>query len=214
MGAARKWVEKYFYFFSTFYKNLLFCAVFYKTACCVVSLYLMLWCNKTFWFEYIQVFIIFLKTDTLRIEKTIFPFPFKLNGIWSWWQFSFRFWTKWNSIWFKIERKKTIPTIISHSMWKEIEHEFSQCTRLQVLQPFCLPRSRRLSVSYRSPLNSPVHHCNKLPSGLRVRPRMESQYTERNEFHALPIKNEKNSSNYGNFIPKVITRGLFFNDAF
>ena len=25
------------------------------------------------------------------IEKTIFPFPFTLNGIWSWWQFSFRF---------------------------------------------------------------------------------------------------------------------------
>ena len=24
-------------------------------------------------------------------EKTIFQFPFKLNGIWSWWQFSFRF---------------------------------------------------------------------------------------------------------------------------
>jgi len=24
-------------------------------------------------------------------EKTIFPFPFKLNGIWSWRQFSFRF---------------------------------------------------------------------------------------------------------------------------
>ena len=44
-------------------------------------------------------------------EKTIFPFPFKLNGIWSWWQLSFRFWTKWNSIWFKIERK-TVTTII------------------------------------------------------------------------------------------------------
>ena len=24
-------------------------------------------------------------------EKTIFPFPFTLNGIWSWWQFPFRF---------------------------------------------------------------------------------------------------------------------------
>ena len=31
-------------------------------------------------------------------EKTIFPFPFTLNGIWSWWQFYFRFWTKWISI--------------------------------------------------------------------------------------------------------------------
>ena len=30
------------------------------------------------------------------------------------------FWTKWNSIWFKIKRK-TITTIISNSMWKEME---------------------------------------------------------------------------------------------
>ena len=41
-------------------------------------------------------------------EKTIFPFPFILNGIRSLWQFSFHFWTKWNSIWFKIERKTVI----------------------------------------------------------------------------------------------------------
>ena len=52
--------------------------------------------------------------------KTIFPFPFTLNGVWSWWQFSFRLWTKWSSIWFKIERK-IVTTIISHSMWKELE---------------------------------------------------------------------------------------------
>ena len=51
-------------------------------------------------------------------EKTTFPFPFKLNGIWSWWQFSFRFWTKWNSIWFKI---KTVTTTIFHSIRKEME---------------------------------------------------------------------------------------------
>ena len=56
----------------------------------------------------------------LYTEKTIFPFSFTLNGIWSWWQFSFRFWTKCNSIWFKIE-KKTVTTIISHSFWKEME---------------------------------------------------------------------------------------------
>ena len=59
-------------------------------------------------------------------EKTIFPIPFTLNGIWSWWQFSLQFLTKWNSIWFKIERK-TVTTIISHSIWKEIEYEFYQC---------------------------------------------------------------------------------------
>ena len=53
-------------------------------------------------------------------EKTRCSFPFTLNGIRSWWQFSFRFWTKWNSIWIKIE-KKTVTTIISHSMWKEMK---------------------------------------------------------------------------------------------
>ena len=42
-------------------------------------------------------------------EKTIFPSPFTLNGIWSWWQFSFRFWTKWKSIWFKIGSIKLSP---------------------------------------------------------------------------------------------------------
>ena len=57
-------------------------------------------------------------------EKTIFPFPFTLNGIWSWWQFSFRFWTKWKSIWFKIERI-TVITIISHPIWKEREIQAS-----------------------------------------------------------------------------------------
>ena len=53
-------------------------------------------------------------------EKKVLPFPFTLNGIRSWWQFSFRFWSKWKSISFKIE-KKTVTTIISHSMWKEME---------------------------------------------------------------------------------------------
>ena len=59
-------------------------------------------------------------------EKTSIPFPFKSNGIWSWWQFSFRSWTKWKSVWFKIERK-TVTTIISHSIWKEMEYQFYHC---------------------------------------------------------------------------------------
>ena len=63
-------------------------------------------------------------------EKTMLPFPFTMNWIWSWWQFSFRFRTKWKSIWFKIERK-TVNTIISHSIWKEIKYEFLQCSWLR-----------------------------------------------------------------------------------
>ena len=58
-------------------------------------------------------------------EKTSIPFPIKLNRIWSWWQFIFRFWTKWKSIWLKIERK-TVTKIISHSYWQEMEWQFSQ----------------------------------------------------------------------------------------
>ena len=42
-------------------------------------------------------------------DKTIFTFPFNLNGIWSWWQFSFRFRTKLNSIWFKKSKRKLSP---------------------------------------------------------------------------------------------------------
>ena len=32
--------------------------------------------------------------SSLYTEKTIFIFPFTMNGIWLWWQFSLRFWTK------------------------------------------------------------------------------------------------------------------------
>ena len=41
-------------------------------------------------------------------EKTIFPFPFTVNGIWSWWQFL-------NQMEFPFG-SKTITTIISHSL--------------------------------------------------------------------------------------------------
>ena len=73
-------------------------------------------------------------------EKTSIPFPFKLNGILSCWQFSFRFWTKYNSIWFNIERK-TVCAVISHLIRKEMEIQFSQCT---------CPRYRLISI--RGPL--------------------------------------------------------------
>ena len=45
------------------------------------------------------------------LRKTEKQFPLKLNGIWSWWQFSFRFWNKWDSIWLRIV-KKQVTTII------------------------------------------------------------------------------------------------------
>ena len=79
-------------------------------------------CN---WYRpYIKIYV---RGWYMYTEKNIFPFLFSSNGIWSWWQISFRFWIKWNFIWFKIERK-TVTTIISHSLWKEMEIYFSQCT--------------------------------------------------------------------------------------
>ena len=46
-------------------------------------------------------------------------------------QFSSRFWTKWNFIRFKIERK-TLTMSISHSMSEELEVQFSQCSGEQI----------------------------------------------------------------------------------
>ena len=37
---------------------------------------------------------IFPVQQSFYTEKTMFPFPFTLNGIWSWWRFSIQFWTK------------------------------------------------------------------------------------------------------------------------
>ena len=59
-----------------------------------------------------QLAISLVATDCYT-EKTIFPFLFTLNEIWSWSQFFTWFCIKRNSIWFKIEWK-TDTTIISH----------------------------------------------------------------------------------------------------
>ena len=55
-------------------------------------------------------------------------------------------WTKWISIWLKVE-KKTVTTIISHSMWKEMEYQFSHCM-LQFLSSPC----RKIIEGVSSPL--------------------------------------------------------------
>ena len=93
--------------------------------------------------------------EIVYTEKTRILFPFKLNGIWLWWQFSFQFWAKWNSIWFKIERK-TVTTIISHSIWKEIEYEFSQCKVVDVIRTGS--RSYLCAAVYKSRY-SPLNRC-------------------------------------------------------
>ena len=67
--------------------------------------------------------IILCKND--YTEKSIFSFPFTLNGIWSWWQFSIQFWTKLNSIWFKIWRK-TIQFTVFVSILNLIEFHLVQ----------------------------------------------------------------------------------------
>ena len=40
-----------------------------------------------------------------RSENNICLSPFKLKGIWSWWQYFFWLWTKRNPVWFIIKRK-------------------------------------------------------------------------------------------------------------
>ena len=75
--------------------------------------------------------------------------------------FHFDFWTKWNSIWFKIERK-TVTTIISHSIWMEMETQFSQCMENETIQRSRVQSSQRLSslgIS-RGELSSPIIPLN------------------------------------------------------
>ena len=98
-------------------------------------------------------------------EKTILPIPFTLNWIWSWWQFSIRFLTKCNYIWFKIERR-TVITIIFHSIWKENENLFllsveSASRPTANSDPGKNFKNFRLSTSgvpNWGPLKSPLHH--------------------------------------------------------
>ena len=46
---------------------------------------------------------------TLSAGRSLHNENFTLNGIWSWWQFSFRFWTKWNNICFRKSNGKLSP---------------------------------------------------------------------------------------------------------
>ena len=70
---------------------------------------------QTFWLQYIL---------TAYTEKTSIPFPFKLNEIWSWWQFSFRFWTKWISIWFRKSNGKPSPRSYPIQFERKWNHSF------------------------------------------------------------------------------------------
>ena len=60
-------------------------------------------------------------------DKTMFPFSFTLNEIWSWWQFSFRFLTKWNSIWFKIKKENCHHNNIPFDLKGNGNTVFSAC---------------------------------------------------------------------------------------
>ena len=59
-----------------------------------------------------EIFIKFNMPHVTHSEKYI-SFLSKLNGLWSWWQFSFQFQTKWNYIRFKIGRKPVTTIIYS-----------------------------------------------------------------------------------------------------
>ena len=53
-------------------------------------------------------------------HKNRFLFPFKLNEMCSGWQFSIRFYAKWNSIWLAF-KKKNITTITFHWSYQRAE---------------------------------------------------------------------------------------------
>ena len=57
------------------------------------------------------------------IVVIVFLSNFEPNGIL--FGFPFNFWTKWNSIWFKIERK-TVTAMLFHSTLKELEFHISE----------------------------------------------------------------------------------------
>ena len=52
-----------------------------------------------------------------------FPFSYKFNGIWSWWQFSSHFLNQ-----IEFHSRKTVTTIIFQQIWKEIKIYFYGCT--------------------------------------------------------------------------------------
>ena len=61
-------------------------------------------------------------------EKTSLPFPFKLNGIWSWWQFSYRF-SEPNGIPFSSKSKGKLSP---RSYPVQFEREWKTCVQLLV----------------------------------------------------------------------------------
>ena len=65
-------------------------------------------------------------------QENEFLFLSKLNGIWSWWKFSLRLLTKWNSIGFRIERK-IATTVVFDSISEESEIWVSWVHRLTKL---------------------------------------------------------------------------------
>ena len=72
----------------------------------------------------------------LCTEKTGIKFPFKLNGIWSWWQFSFRCWPNGN-----LFGSKLIGKLSPRSYPIQFERKFNTSVR-SALHRSCLPSSR------------------------------------------------------------------------
>ena len=67
----------------------------------------------------LKLFVRFWKLEIISPVHIIFFF-FQIDwNIWSWWQFSFRFWNEWCII-----ERKPVSTIIFHSNWKETEGYF------------------------------------------------------------------------------------------
>ena len=79
--------------------------------------------------SYTSVGDVFPVWQSSYTDKTILPFPFTLIGIWSWWQFSFQFWTKWNSIWFRQSKGKLSPRSDSIQLERKSNTSFLSAVR-------------------------------------------------------------------------------------
>ena len=88
-------------------------------------------------------------------EKTIFPFPFTVNEIWLRWQFL-------NQMEFPFG-SKTVITIISHPLCKEMEIQFSQCSETIYPVNSFLPSQSNLPTSDSNIMRCPslklLCHC-------------------------------------------------------
>ena len=93
----------------------------------------------------------------------------------AWWQFSFQFLTKWNSIWFRKSKEKLSPRSYPIQCERKLKYSFLSVERLPdrktvtdrliAVRETVVPRYQRGPIE--GPLKPPVHHSTIILRGLR-----------------------------------------------